>query len=369
MSSQPVERERLHYLDSIRGVAACIVMVYHFIGWKWSETLQFKIARFAFNGTEAVSFFFVLSGFVLSYSYINSDRKIKFGRYLYKRILRLYPAYVLNVFLLFLYNIRHQFTIDTFKSVFVLNERPQLWKEFLMFTNTHDLYFAGWTLQVEIIYSLVIVLLIIIYRLNKHLLWGVLIGSYFIGDPNLRIYMTHFILGVAVAMIYPKIKTLPFSQTKLYPWRWVIYFTIFVLFSFINLAKFVPFISDAFNFFWAYNIRWAHFSGLAAFMILILVIMSKPAQNFLNKGPLLYLGKISYSIYLIHWLVVIVIMDYWATWSGFLGDGALLFGVMFVVFIATTLLLADLMYRFVEAPFIRLSKRSFLKGLLFNRPS
>lgn len=333
-----------------------MVVVYHFIGWRWADTLQFKIATFVFNGSEAVSFFFVLSGFVLSYSYINSPRKIEFGRYLYKRILRLYPAYILNVLLLLLYDMRKNFTLDAFKGIFIRDERPRLLKELLMFQDTHDLYLPGWTLQIEIIYSLIIIGLIVLYRIHPYLLLIPLIGCYVIGSPDIRLYMNHFVLGVYLSMIYPKLKNSSFKESKLYPWKWAIFLLIFVLFSFINLAKFFKPIENMFHLFWKYNIRWAHFSGFAAFLILIIVIMSKNVQVFLENKVLLYLGKISYSLYLIHWFFVIFTMNNWDLWGKYLGAGPLRFCIMFTLFIGASILAADLMYRFIETPFIRLSK-------------
>lgn len=350
---------RIHYLDSIRGIAALMVVVYHYIGWRWSDTLEFKLAAFVFNGNDAVSFFFVLSGFVLSFSYIHTDRKVAFGRYLYKRILRLYPAFILNIVLLFCYHKRKAPISDTLSAVFVDNAHPRLWKELGMIFNAHDLYLPGWTLQIEMIYSLLIIPLILIFRRQKHLLWAILIGSYFIGSVDMRIYMTHFILGIGLAAIYPSLKTQTFKESKLYPWRWPMALLIFTLFSFRNLAKFVQPINELFHFFWKINIRWEHFSGIAAFLMLVVVIMHKPSQRFLLKPVLLYLGKISYSIYLIHWLLVIFIMDYWDTWAKVLGSGALRFWGMLILFLAATIALASLMYRYVEAPCIKLSKHTF----------
>jgi peptidoglycan/LPS O-acetylase OafA/YrhL len=340
---------RIHYLDSIRGIAALMVVIMHFIGWKWGETLQFKLASFIFNGTEAVSFFFVLSGFVLSYTYVNTPRKIKPFRYLYKRVLRLYPAYIVNVLLLFLYYKGPSKLISSFP-----------YKELLMFQRTHHLYLPGWTLRIEVIYSVIILGLIFLYRKQPYLLLIPFAACYVIGPPDTSIYMNHFLLGILLSILYPKIKALSLKDTKLYAWRWAIYTGIFVLFSLNRLAEFIPLLKTFFDYLWTLNIQWTHFSGLAAFLFLLIVITSKNMQAFLEKRVLLYLGKISYSIYLVHWGLCVFIMDYWDTWAAFLGDGPLRFAVMFLLYLILTIAAADLMYRYVEAPFIRLSKREKL---------
>ena len=158
-------------------------------------------------------------------------------------------------------------------------------------------------------------------------------------------------------MLYPKLKNTSFHETKLYPWRWTIFLLIFILFSFIRIAPFCEPIQNLFHFFWPLHIRWAHFSSLAAFLTIAIVIMSKNVQVFLEKKVLLYIGKISYSNYLCHWIFVVIIMNDWDVWGVYLGEGAVRIGTMFLLYIGMTILSADLMYRFVEEPFIRISKR------------
>ena len=52
-----------------------------------------------------------------------------------------------------------------------------------------------------------------------------------------------------------------------------------------------------------------------------------------------------------------IIMNDWDVWGVYLGEGAVRIGTMFLLYIGMTILSADLMYRFVEEPFIRISKR------------
>ena len=52
-----------------------------------------------------------------------------------------------------------------------------------------------------------------------------------------------------------------------------------------------------------------------------------------------------------------IIMNDWDVWGVYLGEGAVRIGTMFLFYIGMTILSADLMYRFVEEPFIRISKR------------
>ena len=64
--------QHLKYLDSARGIAALMVFISHYTGYVYNFQNPRNIGIYCllFNGNDAVSFFFVLSGFVLSYKYI-----------------------------------------------------------------------------------------------------------------------------------------------------------------------------------------------------------------------------------------------------------------------------------------------------------
>ena len=83
-------RNRYITLDAMRGIAALFVVARHFSGLRGAADPQFSFL--------AVDLFFLLSGFVLSFSY---DERIAAGMspaaFLMKRIIRLYPLYFLGI--------------------------------------------------------------------------------------------------------------------------------------------------------------------------------------------------------------------------------------------------------------------------------
>lgn len=90
-------RPRYYILDGLRGVAAVLVIWYHFFeGFATSPTDQMMN-----HGYLAVDFFFVLSGFVIGYAYDNrwKDGKMTAGRFMTRRVIRLQPMVVLSVIL------------------------------------------------------------------------------------------------------------------------------------------------------------------------------------------------------------------------------------------------------------------------------
>lgn len=90
-------RPRFDILDGLRGVAALLVIWYHFFeGFATSPMDQMMN-----HGYLAVDFFFVLSGFVIGYAYDGRWKagNMTFGRFMLRRVIRLHPMVVLSVVL------------------------------------------------------------------------------------------------------------------------------------------------------------------------------------------------------------------------------------------------------------------------------
>lgn len=131
---------KFHVLDSLRGVAALSIAYLHF-----------GIGSFG-GGYLAVDFFFVLSGFILAYSYHDETRLSRSpGQFVINRIARLYPL--------------HIFTLILFALVFYLDKgdlpqygKDQIFSIFQQLTMTHNLglypfggvwNYPSWSISVE----------------------------------------------------------------------------------------------------------------------------------------------------------------------------------------------------------------------------
>lgn len=93
----PASKPRYEVLDALRGVAAVLVIWYHF-GEGFATSAVDQMMN---HGYLAVDFFFVLSGFVLAYAYdgpMQSGRLTRSG-FIVRRIIRLQPMVVLAVVL------------------------------------------------------------------------------------------------------------------------------------------------------------------------------------------------------------------------------------------------------------------------------
>lgn len=92
-----IAQPRYEILDGLRGVAAMLVIWYHFFeGFATSPTDQMMN-----HGYLAVDFFFVLSGFVIGYAYDGrwKSGKMTAGKFMLRRVIRLHPMVVLSVIL------------------------------------------------------------------------------------------------------------------------------------------------------------------------------------------------------------------------------------------------------------------------------
>lgn len=88
------KKRNLNVLQSFRWFASMHIICYHFL----AETGSSRWNSFALWGATQLTFFFMLSGFILAYQY--GDTGIKnVGRFMFKRWARLYPTYLLSIIL------------------------------------------------------------------------------------------------------------------------------------------------------------------------------------------------------------------------------------------------------------------------------
>ena len=91
-----------HYelLDGLRGVAALLVVIYHiFEGLAFAQATDgvgSGLITTLNHGHIAVDFFFILSGFVISYAYDDRWGKMTLGGFFKRRLIRLHPMLIMG---------------------------------------------------------------------------------------------------------------------------------------------------------------------------------------------------------------------------------------------------------------------------------
>src|SRR5579863_5191282 len=143
-------------LESLRGMAALIVVVYHAV---WLNPLT--QSTFFSNGALMVDFFFVLSGFVICHSYGDRLSDLRdFGRFLWLRLGRLYPLHIafLMVFV-FIEGVKYfaqlHYGIIADKPAFTVNDTGAFVAnvfllQALSFTAPLTFNYPSWSISVEV---------------------------------------------------------------------------------------------------------------------------------------------------------------------------------------------------------------------------
>jgi peptidoglycan/LPS O-acetylase OafA/YrhL len=88
-------------LDSLRGIAAVIVMISHYsvLYPTFRQDIHHTPFDLFFSASASVSLFFALSGFVLSISFFNNKKQSIYKQFILKRFFRLYTPYIVSVFI------------------------------------------------------------------------------------------------------------------------------------------------------------------------------------------------------------------------------------------------------------------------------
>ena len=98
--SKSCSKKRIEGMDALRFIASIHIVIYHF--YLSNGTEHWKL--FAFWGRSAITFFFILSGFVLSHQYAEKCSALSFSiaDFWLKRIPGRYPSYLYSIILILL---------------------------------------------------------------------------------------------------------------------------------------------------------------------------------------------------------------------------------------------------------------------------
>ncbi|MES2445767.1 MAG: acyltransferase [Bacteroidota bacterium] len=365
---------RLQYLDSTRGVAAFTVLLSHFFGAfvyegdmaKWNHSILHSL----WHGKGAVSYFFVLSGLVLSYTYFQNEEKLKHFNYLdfiIKRVLRIYPVFLAVILLSFI-AINFFFNPDSIKSLapatdwikmFWLNKTSfiSMFKESLLIVRIPQepelrLINQDWTLTIELIVSVLVPPLIVITKRSS---WMLVIVVLVLLRMHTLHWIVEFAAGVWISANLHQIRNF-FGRIN--------FITKFLLLTIALILYTLEFMIDMPEIFSIFLTK------LSVVLILILVLCLKRLQNILSIPVLVFLGEISYCLYLCHFIVILVVAPEIFNWLKYnqLTDNFMVTTIVLMVTILCSLLLAYLLSIIIERPFVSLS-RKLSKMIRKNRES
>jgi len=331
-------------LDGLRGLATLMVVLCHamFSGWlylPYSENI----------GTISVMIFFALSGFLMSHHYLPGNLSLRYWLiFLIRRTFRIYPNFMFV--LCMLWAIRN-FTNTTIVDFSVLDWN--LLKRHLLLQEEHSVF---WTIPVEIeFYALLpfISALMLMGRFGHKTMLYIWIELWLLeilvvsmgmltNTPMFVVWHHLPIFTGGVIMGYSHKYFLTNTRPKRLMWSALAAACICTIY--LLCFKFHYFVTDNMPS-KGYTAMW-FWAPLTAFTVLA-VSKSSGIVGWLFSNPISrFLGKISYSTYLIHVFILWNIHPYW---DQYLPHSFLLI----LLFIFT---MAWILYVCIEKPFIHLGK-------------
>lgn len=346
--------DHLANLDVLRALAVSAVVLHH--------TKAITGYSFPFlgdlGGLLGVQLFFLISGYLIT----ESASKHSFSEYLLHRIFRIFPAYwVVYIGFGVMQGMFIRGNNDWFFLLLNLLNLQQLSPKALI---EYDIIHVSWSLTVEMFWYALAPFVVLGGR--KLVIWN-LIGWVFVsttwgylaskgvldvfyangfaelshkaeaGQVQIVInnafpsQMVFFLIGASLH--YYKDKLLTTNTTLLN----------LLVVGFILLSEiYVPKLSGP-----------SFITGIGVFAFFVLILRARPSQDWL----LIRIGKISYSIYLIHFSIILFVFGKFGHYSK-----AIVIPFAFLMIF----LLANVLYEVIEKPFFRIGRT--IASRLTNRP-
>jgi peptidoglycan/LPS O-acetylase OafA/YrhL len=341
------KERRFPELDSMRGLAALVVVFHHFayMFYPWALSASFlSVMLYPFiAGHESVMFFFVLSGFVLALPNLRGKRQC-YPIFLCRRVLRIYGPYLAALGLAVggcaLWHNRIG-TVGWAAGTWNASVRASsLLQPILMIGNYDYSQYntAFWSLVYEMRISIIFPALFLIANRMKFfsLLIAVVLCTFAgVHDGNHQFLITFEYVGVFLIGIWTAKNATHISAAydKLgNVWRGMLVALSLLLY---------------FGWHWIAVGPLRHLGDMpiavGATGLLILSLNSVPLGRFLRSSVPAFLGQISYSLYLVHGTVLFAM-------TAVLGN-TLSHLTFFFLYISVAILLSWGFYRVVEYPF------------------
>ena len=373
---------RIAELDAVRGLAAMVVLLHHFwlaalpdqntillqrfpiaaagVASRVSYLISISPLRLLFSGHAAVGVFFVLSGFALTMSLQNA-RRSGYLPFLVQRIFRIYPPFALVILIAasLCWLIRpqpipgadwmNQFWLAPVTFKLVLGHLAMLQSagyynslNSLMWTLVHEM-------RIALIFPPLLALALRYPRsvlASSILMFAVLSVTHWTNAFAATIhagwareallsviqtmrYVMFFAFGILLATKQQHLKSMLARHVWSKKYLWILALLLLI----------VPYTAGYLEICYA----------VGAFILLTLCLQSATARGILRQPMLQWLGQVSYSLYLVHMVILIaaihLLRDLLPVW------------IVLVLVFALSLLAAELLYQAVEMPSNTIGKR------------
>jgi len=320
---------KLSNIQLLRFLAALMVLLSHLPGqeimWKSSSQSESWVHLFSY-GKYGVDIFFVISGFVITSSYMKTAKTPR--EFIIVRFFRIYPIYAIATIMLTLLHLLLP-SLMTESNISLKNLLSSLTFTSNYFGYQYPFLPQGWTLEIEVLFYCIFASSIIFCSLRKRFQFKISIlsilmicFSVLIGAPNI---MLEFIYGIVIA-----------SNLDIKRRNFLILISMFIT-SYLILILSTLDLDD---------FRILLIGAASAMLVYLAVKLPQIQLRGIN-----FLGEISYSMYLLHGMSIAFL-----GWSfAFLGIQSVPLFILCVLIIV--LLISSMTYLMIERPFNDIGKK------------
>ncbi|CAN7193462.1 acyltransferase [Peribacillus frigoritolerans] len=327
---------RLKELDSIRGIAALAVVIYHYTT-RYEELFEHnKSSYLEINyGNLGVNLFFIISGFVIFMTITKTNSVIDFFQ---KRAIRLYPAYIIAVVLTFLsvkmYGLEGR-EVSLPDALFNLT----MFQGFVPSVSHVD--GAYWSLSIELTFYLLIGFIFFLGLTKKIYLMSIL-------------WLTSSIIFQVLSLISNQntiLNALTYYSISDYSHLFIAGIMFYLIKDNPELKYYLLLVSCLIYQFIFNDIT--HSIIITMFFVIFFALI-KGKLSLLNIRPLTFLGAISYSLYLVHQNIGYILIN-------FMEKHGLIHEIYLLIPIGVSISLATMLTYYVENPVIKFFKNRIKK--------
>lgn len=341
-------------LQFARGLAAIAVVLFHLGG---VMTVFFDVNVYSslfYFGDKGVEFFFVLSGFIIYIAHkddLNNPEKC-FG-YLYKRLIRIYPTYIIIFLLLYVVVLTYPqlqngevISGDVLLKALLLIPQD---KAIVGGTGAPILPVA-WTLQYEVMFYILFIIPILSKKASYIAIIVFIIG-YIYGDQISDFYYLSFVfsdytilffMGIIVAYVYNE------YNLFLSSWRFLL----------ISFSMYMAILLNNYLFIIKFN-ETITYGVLFSLCILVLINLEKRGVKVFNVKIYQLLGKISFSLYLLHYPIMLFLCKVITTFKFNYEQWSLFIFIFIFIF---SIIVSAFFSLFVEIPILNKMRYFYYKN-------